>query len=106
MANIALVKTGDRADSVRRAIDLLGLNPVRGQRVLLKPNLNSADEAPGSTHPDILRALVVKLNDMGARAITVADRSGMGDTRTVMQRKGVFELAEELGLTAVVFDEL
>jgi uncharacterized protein (DUF362 family) len=106
MPNIALVKTGDRADGARRAIELLGLNPVRGQRVLLKPNLNSAGGAPGSTHPDILRALVVKLNDMGAQAVTVADRSGMGDTRTVMQRKGVFDLADELGFTAVVLDEL
>ncbi|HKZ82405.1 MAG TPA: DUF362 domain-containing protein [Anaerolineae bacterium] len=106
MANIALVKTEDRADGVRQAIELLGLNPARGKRVLLKPNLNSADEAPGSTHSDILRALVVKLSDMGARAVSVADRSGMGDTRTVMQRKGVLELADELGFTAVVLDEL
>jgi len=106
MARIALVKTGDRAEGVRRALDLLGLNPVRGQRVLLKPNFNSADPAPGSTHPDVLRALIVRLNDMGARAITVADRSGMGDTRAVMRQIGVFDLAQELEFTVVVLDEL
>ncbi len=34
---IALVKTRDRAAGVRRAIELLGINPIRGHRVLLKP---------------------------------------------------------------------
>ena len=104
--HVALIKTADRADGVRRAIDLLGVNPARGSRVLLKPNFNSADAAPGSTHPDVLRALALKLSDLGARSISVADRSGMGDTRRVMQQKGVFDLADELGFETVVFNEL
>ena len=106
MSRIALVKSGDRVAGLRRAIELLGVNPVRGNRVLLKPNFNSGDEAPGSTHPDVLRTLLVQLGDMGARAITVADRSGMGDTRSVMRQKGVFDLAEELGFTALALNEL
>jgi uncharacterized protein (DUF362 family) len=105
-AKIALVKTGDRAAGVRRAIELLGLNPVRGKRVLLKPNLNSADAAPGSTHPEVLRTLVTELYDMGAQTITLADRSGMGDTRRVMQQTGVIDLAQELGFTTIVLDDL
>jgi uncharacterized protein (DUF362 family) len=103
---IALVKTQDRAGGVRRAIELLGINPVQGQDLVLKANFNSADEAPGSTHIDVLRALVTKLREMGAQAVTLGDRSGMGDTRQVMQQKGVFELAKELGFDVVVFDEL
>ncbi len=38
--------------------------------------------------------------------ITVGDRSGMGDTRRVMQRKGVFGLADQLGFQTLVLDEL
>jgi uncharacterized protein (DUF362 family) len=91
---------------VRRAIDLLGLNPVEGKTVFLKPNFNSAHQAPGSTHPDVLRALVLKLRDLGANRITVGDRSGMGSTGAVMQKIGVFELAEELGFDVINFDEL
>lgn len=106
MTQVAFVKTRDRAEGVRRALDLLGLNPVRNQHVLLKPNYNSADPTPGSTHNDVLRALVQALWDMGARSITVADRSGMGDTRRVMQQVGVFDLARELGFDTIVFDEL
>ncbi len=105
-ARVALVKTTDRAEGVRRAVDLLGVNPVQGRRVLLKPNFNSADPAPGSTHPDVLRTLVLMLGEMGAGPVTVGDRSGMGDTRAVMQQKGVFDLAAELGFETVVFDEL
>jgi len=106
VARLAFVKTDDRLTGVRKAIDLLGVNPAAGKRVFLKPNFNSADPAPGSTHPEVLSALVTALKDMGATAITVGDRSGMGDTRRVMDRLGVFRLAEELGFETVVFDEL
>jgi uncharacterized protein (DUF362 family) len=106
MATIALIKAHDRADGVRRALELLDINPVRGNHVLHKPNFNSADAAPGSTHPDVLRTLVTELENMGTRSITVGDRSGMGDTRQVMQQKGVFDLANELGFNTVVFDDL
>ncbi len=74
--------------------------------MLLKPNFNSADPAPGSTHNDVLRTLVEALWEMGARSITVADRSGMGDTQRVMEQKGVFDLAAELGFETVVLDDL
>jgi len=105
-SQVAFVKTDDRAEGVRRAIDLLGINPVEGKTVFLKPNFNSAHQAPGSTHPDVLRALVLQLKGMGAARITVGDRSGMGITRAVMQEIGVFELAEELGFDVINFDEL
>jgi uncharacterized protein (DUF362 family) len=105
-ARVALIKTSDRTEGVRRAIDLLGINPMRGDRVLLKPNFNSADESPGSTHLDTLRALISKLNELGARAITLADRSGMGDTRRVLEQRGVLALSREMGFTAVMLDEL
>ena len=106
VSRVAFVKTSDRAEGVRKAIDLLGINPVGGKRVFLKPNFNSADPAPGSTHPDVLRSLVSKMNDMGAERITVGDRSGMGNTRKVMQQLGIFKLAEELNFETLVFDEL
>jgi len=106
VARIAFVRTRDRSQGVRRALSLLSHNPVAGKRVLLKPNFNSADPAPASTNPDTLRVLVESLQEMGASGITVADRSGMGDTRRVMESLGVFALAEMLGFEPLVFDEL
>ena len=106
MARVALVRTRDRQEGVRRAISLLGENHVSGKKILLKPNLNSADPAPASTHPDTLRALVEALGELGAGGITIADRSGMGDTRRVMEKLGVFDLGVQLGFDTLVFDEL
>lgn len=106
VGRVALVKTTDRAEGVRRAVGLLGLNPVRGRSVVLKPNFNSADPPPGSTHLDTLRALLEQLWAMGAREITIADRSGMGDTPKVMATLGVDRLAQELNAKLLAFDTL
>jgi uncharacterized protein (DUF362 family) len=106
VGRVALVRSTDRAQGVRRALDLLGINPVEGKTVFLKPNFNSADPAPGSTHAETLGALVERLWALGAASITLGDRSGMGDTRAVMQATGTLDLASELGFGAVVFDEL
>jgi uncharacterized protein (DUF362 family) len=103
---VVLVKTANRTEGVRRAVELLGANTVRGKQVLLKPNFNSADPAPGSTHLDTLRATITQLREMGAGAITLGERSGMGDTRSVLQQMGVFDLAKEMGFETVVFDDL
>ncbi len=106
IAYVALVKTNDRGAGVQRAIELLGAIAVNGRAVLLKPNFNSADPAPASTHPDVLRSLVLALQGMGAKTITIGERSGMGNTSQVMQQKGVFDLADSMGFGTVVFDDL
>jgi uncharacterized protein (DUF362 family) len=103
---VAFVKTTDRAAGVRKALSLLDVVPVKGKTIFVKPNLNSADPAPGSTHLDVLRTVAGYLRERGAAQITVGDRSGMGDTRRVMERTGVLDLADELGLDTVVFDEM
>jgi uncharacterized protein (DUF362 family) len=106
VARLAFVKTRDRAAGVREAIKLLGINPVQGKRVLLKPNFNSADPAPASTHPGTLRTLIETLQEMGAGHITLADRSGMGNSRQVMQVLGIVEMAKELGFELLSFEDL
>jgi uncharacterized protein (DUF362 family) len=106
MARVAFVKTRDRAAGLNTALDLLRIQLLPGKHLFLKPNFNSADAPPGSTHNDTLAALVGRLKAMGAGRITVGDRSGMGDTWSVMQRKGIFGLAEELGFETVVLDDL
>lgn len=106
VARLAFVKTHDRAAGIRKAIELLEINPVQGKSVLLKPNFNSADPAPASTHPDTLRTLVEALWEMGTKSITVADRSGMGHSRRVMEVLGVTEMAREMGFEILCFEDL
>ncbi len=105
-AAVALVKTENRVEGIKEALGLLGLNPAKGKAVFLKPNFNSADPFPGSTHIATLETLVSWLWDMGAASIVVGDRSGMGDTRKVMEDKGIFDLAKKLDFKVMVFDEL
>lgn len=105
-AQIAFVKTQDRAEGVTRALDLLAYDGARGKRLFVKPNFNSAHAAPGSTHNDTLSTLIRRLQAGGAERITVGDRSGMGVTRQVMEQKGIFRMGQELGFGTIVFDEL
>jgi len=105
-ARVAFVKTTDRTLGVARAIDLLELKGFGGKDLFVKPNCNSADPPPGSTHSDTLVSLVRKLQQMKAGPLTIGDRSGMGDTRQVFESKGFFKLGSELGAKVVVLDEL
>ena len=102
---VFLVRTTDRAAGVRRGLAALGTLSVRGKRVVIKPNFNSADPYPASTHPETLRLLITHLQAAGASAVSIAERSGMGSTRRVMEQLGVPSLAKELGFDAVVLDE-
>jgi uncharacterized protein (DUF362 family) len=105
-STVALVRTDDRVDGIRRAIEMVDLTDFHGKRVFLKPNFNSADAPPGSTHMETLREIVAQLQQRKAERIAVGDRSGMGETRNVMRRKGVFTMADELDFDTIVFDEL
>jgi len=106
VSHVAFVKTTDRAAGIKRAIDLLGLEKFRGRDLFIKPNFNSSDPTPGSTHEDTLVALLRQLKSMGAGPLTIGDRSGMGNTREVMNKKSAFQMGKELDAKVIVFDEL
>ena len=107
MTKVSIVSTTDRTEGTRKAIELLDINPVKGKAVVLKPNFNTADPAPGSTHNDTLRALILKLQEMGAGKITLAERSGPSDTtRHIMETKGILHMAKELRFDIVNLQEM
>lgn len=105
-ARVAFVKTADRAAGVNRAIDLLGMRSFNNRDIFIKPNFNSADTPPGSTHIDTMSALIDKLRKLNAGKMTIGDRSGMGNTREVMEAKDVFHLSKDAKVDTIVFDEL
>lgn len=106
MAQVFLLKTNDRANGIATLLEKMGLQYYNGKQVALKANFNSADPFPASTHLDTLRAIVDGLKNAGSSEIVLGERSGMGNTREVLEEMGVFGLAEELGFKAVVLDEL
>ena len=105
-SKVSLVKTSDRAIGIKKAINILGVNPVKRKDVLLKPNFNSADPFPGSTHNDTLVNLILHLKEMGAKSITIGERSGPPDTADVLKEKGIYDICKKLDVKLINFEDL
>ncbi len=68
-----------------------------GDKVLLKPNFNTADPYPASTDSAYLKAVVELVYQAGAREVIIGDSSTMAlKTRTVMEKLGIFDLEREM----------
>ena len=106
LSEIVLVKTGNRADGVGKALKLLNIPVIKGKNVLIKPNFNTADPAPGSTHNDVLAALVREAKSREAISVTVGDRCGPGDTEKVMADKGIFDMARDMKFKVINFEAM
>lgn len=102
---VSLLATENRKTGVGTCIDALGINPAANKNVLIKPNFNTADPAPGSTHNDTLVSLIQKIWEMGAKSIRIGERS-YPLTSQVMAQKGIRPLLEDLDVEVVDFDTL
>ncbi len=96
VTKVAVVSTKDRVYGVNKSLELLGINPVKDKNVIFKPNFNTADPPPASSSMETIKQLIIKLKEMGAKTITVAERSGPAKTADVIKKKGLNELAKEL----------
>jgi uncharacterized protein (DUF362 family) len=101
---VALVRTSDRKRGVAEILKLLNPQGISGKRVVLKPNFNTADDPPGSTHNDTLAQLVTELHERGARTITLGESSAR-PTREVMEKKGIFDLGRDLRFDIVDYEQ-
>ena len=106
MAKVALIQTASREEGVCEALKLVDFPRVKGKNVLLKPNFNTADPTPGSTHNDTLTSLIKELRERGAAEFTIGERSGPPKTQSVMEQKGIFRLAKDLDFKIINFEEL
>lgn len=104
-SHVALLSTEDRKSAVALSVKALNINPVKNKDVLIKPNFNTADLFPGSTHNDTLVALVEEAWKMGAKSVRLGERS-YPPTREVMEQKGVIPLMKNLDVKVIDFDEL
>jgi len=105
MIRVTFVKTEDRKKGVRESLANLADNPAKGKNVLIKPNFNTADPVPGSTHNDTLTALIDEIWAMGATSISLGERS-YPPTREVMDKKGVVPLLKQRDVQIIYFDDL
>jgi uncharacterized protein (DUF362 family) len=105
-AEIFIAGASDRAVGVRRVLKDVDMSVFSGAEIALKAKYNSADPPPASTHIDTLDAVCTTILAEKPKKLTHAERSGMGNTRGVLENRGVFELAHEKGFSAAVLDEL
>ena len=101
MTKVAVISTKYRVYGVNKSLELLGINPVKDKNVIFKPNFNTADPPPASSSMETVKQLIIKLKEMGARSITVAERSGPAKTAEVFEKKGLYALAKELDFKIV-----
>ncbi len=109
----AIVAKVKAEEDIRSSIDKamvrlgsLGQAIASGDKVLVKPNFNSPDPSPASTDLVFLRAVVEILLEAGAR-VTIGESSGgvWRPSRNVFRRLGAYELAHDLGVELVAFED-
>jgi uncharacterized protein (DUF362 family) len=105
-SNVYIVSTGDRSAGARRCIEHFGLPDYTGRTVFVKPNFNTADPVPGSTHNDTLAALLSAVRDRNPGRIIIGERSGPANVAEVFEKKGVAKLCEEFGAEFLNLEEL
>ena len=105
-SQVYVVETSDRGEGVRMLLGEFEDIDFRDKSVALKANFNSADPPPASTHLDTLEALMGYLRGAGAGDVTLAERSGMGNTGAVLESMGVNDLGERLGFTVISLEDL
>ncbi len=109
MVIVGLSRNRDTLESVRMALELAGgLGIKEGETVLIRPNANTADPAPGSTNPEVLRGAIREVKKCNPGKIIVAEKSMTTlDTEKVMKKLGLWQVAEEEGADEILtFDHM
>jgi uncharacterized protein (DUF362 family) len=104
-SKVYIIKTEGRDSGIRELLRYYDLHNLSGKKVAIKANYNSPDPYPATTHPDTLGAIVDVLKEQDSK-IVLAERSGMGGTRNVLETLDVYKLAEEKDIEVVILDEL
>lgn len=88
-------------DSVNACCQALGIKPVRGDKVLVKPNLVSPRRAFLScTHPSLVRAVCVFLLDHGTK-VQIGDSPAFGSAQQVAKAAGLTDALCDLPVSIV-----
>ncbi len=105
-SEIFIANASDRIIGVQRVLKDFDMSVFSDSDITLKANYNSADPPPASTHIDVLDALCSAILAEKPKKLILAERSGMGNTRGVLETRGVIALAQDRGFSTVVLDEL
>lgn len=112
MAKVALVKCDSYDYSLVKAAVRRGLDQIGGpaafvksnEKILLKPNLLSADppEKCVTTHPSVFKAVAEIFKEI-ANEITYGDSPAFNNPKAAATKAGLFAVGEELGISLADF---
>lgn len=105
-AKVAIALDPNRSRATKKVATAIGMPFTEDKEVLIKPNFNTSDPSPGSTHNDTLTSVLEMIKAERPKSIKVADRSGPMRTRQVFEDKGIFDLGKEEGFECLIFDEM
>ena len=103
---VHVAQGGAPYDNTRRALRPVDLSPVRGKRVLLKPNAGRV-APPGAgitTHPDVVAAAIDAFREAGAE-VAVGESPIMGvKVQEAFDATGITSVADERGCPLIDLD--
>jgi uncharacterized protein (DUF362 family) len=105
-SEIFLVQGDNRSKAISQLLEQFDLKQFAKKQIAFKANYNSADPFPAQSHPETLDLLIKGLQKAGAKEIIMGERSGMGDTRGVLEKAGIFTLAKKLKFEVQVLNDL
>ena len=105
MADVSILKCPDYEEErvvqiMNKLLDSIGLDKIRGKKILLKPNiLYAAQPAKAvTTHPSVLKA-VIKYLQKNSNTIFVGDSPAFQNQDSAGSRAGLKQVTEECGAT-------
>ncbi|MEM3886756.1 MAG: DUF362 domain-containing protein [Candidatus Methanomethylicia archaeon] len=110
---ISIVRTNNRIEGILKAVEGIGgINKILNntyERILIKPNCNSHDPFPASTHPETLKTILELLikNGVPREKIVIGDMSGPSwlPTKKTMELNGILNVAKEYDIKVSFFEE-
>jgi len=105
IGTVFMVKTDKRTEGIRNLLENYDMADFKGKNIALKANFNSADPFPASSHPDTVQTLVKCIKNHNPSNIILAERSGMGNTRDVLEQMKIMELGKKEDFEVRVLDD-
>ena len=105
-SEIFLHKGDNRSKAIAQLFEQFDSKQFKNKQVALKANYNSADPFPAQTHPDTLKLLIKTLQAAGTKEIVMGERSGMGDTKKILEDSGVLTLTKNLKVPVKILNDL
>lgn len=103
---VYLIKTTDRVAGIEMLLKKIDLSTLSGKKIVIKPNFNSNDPFPATTHLDTIKTVIKALKTVSPESITIVERSGMGNTEKVLTNRGVYTFADKEKIAVVNLDNL